>query len=474
MNLNQIFSQNRFKNFSLINFTLSKFINLLLISLAMLFSSACDKDQTYDKSKAVFAYIADDNLQIDNKLANQPIKLPPQILNTEFSGSLAHANQKIENFYKKWDYNQGKDFLKTQKEIKLTKSWSKSILYWSEKNENFHYQPVIFKQKLFVLDGSAQLFAFDLLTKKLIYKKQILDKSWLKNYRSINLSIDQDILYATMGTNHLVAVNAIDGKVIWQKQVSAVLNSKPITSDGYIYVSTDNNKTYCFNQQNGDIIWIHSGVVRSTAIFGSPEPLIYQDKVIVGYSSGEVYALNKKTAESIWVQDLNLNKAITSDFYLNDVDASLLVKNDIVYAIGNGGLLKAINVKNGQAIWKKQIAGIANFWLAGDYLFVINNDNKLIAINRNSAGIKWIKNLPDYQNPKKTLTKYIYNGLVMAGDKLVISRQDGVVMLVNVDDAKIEKTTDLGKKIVHTPLINNDKIYLQAVGRMAMEIIELM
>lgn len=341
-------------------------------------------------------------------------------------------------------------------------------------NENFHYQPIISKQKLFVLDGSAELFAFDLLTKKIIFRSQIFAKSWLKNYRSVNLSIDQDTLYATMGTNHLVAVNALNGKIIWQKQVSAVLNSKPITSDGYVYVATDSNKTYCFNQRNGDLIWTHSGVPRTTAIFGNSEPLIYQDKVIVGYSSGEVYALNKKTAESIWVQDLNLNKAITSDFYLNDVDANLLVKNDIVYAIGNGGLLKAINVKNGQAIWKKQIAGIANFWLAGDYLFVINNDNKLIAINRSSAGIKWIKNLPDYKNPKKTLTKYIYNGLVMAGDKLVISRQDGVLMLVNPHTAEIEKTMDLGKKIVHTPLINNDKIYLQAVGGMAMEIIELM
>lgn len=468
MNLNQIVARNYFKNLHL-----SKFFNLLTLAMAMLVLEGCNKDQTYDKSKAVLAYIADDNLQIDNNLVKQNIKLPQQILNSEFSGSLAYSNQKIENFYKKYNFSE-EGFLKTQKEIALTKSWSKSILYWSDKNENFHYQPIISKQKLFVLDGSGELFAFDLLTKKILYKSQIFVKSWLKNYRSTNLAIDQDTLYATIGSNHLVAVNAQDGLVIWQKQVSAVLNSKPIVVDGHIYVTSDNNKTYCFNQQNGDIVWTHSGVPRSTSIFGNPEVSVYQDKIIVGYSSGEVYAIDKKTAESIWVQDLNLNKAITSDFYLNDVDATLLVKKDIVYAIGNGGLLKAINAKNGQVIWKKQIAGIANFWLAGDYLYVINNDNKLIAINRNSAGIKWIKNLPDYQNPKKTITKYIYNGLVMAGDKLVISRQDGVLMLVNVENAEIEKTMNLGKKIVHTPLIVNDKIYLQAVGRMAMEIIELM
>lgn len=288
MNLNQIVARNYFKNLHL-----SKFFNLLTLAMAMLVLEGCNKDQTYDKSKAVLAYIADDNLQIDNNLVKQNIKLPQQILNSEFSGSLAYSNQKIENFYKKYNFSE-EGFLKTQKEIALTKSWSKSILYWSDKNENFHYQPIISKQKLFVLDGSGELFAFDLLTKKILYKSQIFVKSWLKNYRSTNLAIDQDTLYATIGSNHLVAVNAQDGLVIWQKQVSAVLNSKPIVVDGHIYVTSDNNKTYCFNQQNGDIVWTHSGVPRSTSIFGNPEVSVYQDKIIVGYSSGRSMPLIKK------------------------------------------------------------------------------------------------------------------------------------------------------------------------------------
>ena len=33
----------------------------------------------------------------------------------------------------------------------------------------------------------------------------------------------------------------------------------------------------------------------------------------------------------------------------------------------------AINADNGNYLWKKEIAGITDFWLAGDFLFVINN-----------------------------------------------------------------------------------------------------
>jgi len=453
-------------------FILKKNYFLFFAIFASLIIGSCSKDQDYDKSKAVLAYVQDNSLEIDKNLQNIPISLPEIKPNHNFLGSLTALNQVNENIEK--NYQPNNSFLFNRKnKFNIRKSWAKSFFYASSKFENFHYEPIIFKEKIYFLDSSGELLGYDLKTKKQIFESQIFDKKTVKNYRIPQISFANNKIFATIGSNHISVADAINGKIIWQKQVSAILSSKPIVSDNLLYVASDNNHLYCFNVENGELVFSHMGVNRSTAILGTPMPVIYQDKILVAYSSGEIYALNKKSGEVIWVQDLNLNKAITSDFYLNDVDANILVKNDVAYAIGNGGLMKAINIKNGSQIWKKQIAGISNFWLAKDYLYVINLENKLIAINRLNSKIKLIKQLPAYKNIKKPATKFIYNGLIMAGNKLLISRDDGVLIAVSPLDGNIENSIDIGKKISHSPIVVDDKIYLQSVGNFTIEIIEL-
>ena len=453
-------------------FILKKKFYLFLVILINFVVIACSKDQDYDKSKAVLAYVQDNSLEIDIKLQNTDIVLPKTKPNNSFLGSLSSLNQINENIEKNYQPNNSFLFNKKNK-LKLRRSWSKSLFYASSKFENFHFEPIIYQEKIYFLDSAGELFAYDLKTKNMLFKSQIFDKKTVQNYRTPQISFADNKIFATIGSNYISVVNANDGKIIWQKQVSAILSSKPIASDNLLYVASDNNHLYCFNVNSGELVFSHMGVGRATAILGTPMPVIYQDKILVAYSSGEIYALNKNSGEVIWVHDLNLNKAINSDFYLNDVDANLLVKNDVVYAIGNGGLMKAINIKNGSIIWKKQIAGISNFWLAKDYLYVINLENKLIALNRHNSKIKLIKQLPAYKNPRKPASKFIYNGIIMAGNKLLISRLDGVLIAVSPFNGTIENSVELGKKISHTPIVVDDKIYLQTVGNFTIEIMEL-
>lgn len=446
--------------------------NILIASLIILcLETGCDKDQSYDKSKAITAYIQDTNLVIDVNNKTE-ISIPKPIINKNFYGSFSQLNQDIEHFEKKYNLSSN-NFLSKKQQIIFDKNWTKSILNLSAKSQNFHHQPLIVNNQIFFIDGSGKLYCYDLITKKKKWSLQVFKNSWIKNYRSSHLSFADNKIFATIGTNHLASIDAITGKIIWQKQVSAILNSLPIFNDNQLFVVSDANKLYCFDANNSNLLWTHTGVNRNTAIFGNSEPIIYKDKVLIAYSSGEIYALNKKNGEVLWINDLNINKAVSSDFYLSDIDASMIIKNNIVYAIGNSGLMKAIDVDKGNVIWKKQIASITNFWLAGDYLFVINNDNKLIAINRNNASIKWIANLPDYKNPKKPATKFIYNGLVMAGNKLLISREDGEILLASIQDGKVEKSIKIGDKISHFPVVVNNKIYFQNVGLFSVEIIEL-
>lgn len=443
---------------------------LLIIISAALFS--CDKDKTYDKEKAVSAFIAIDPVRIDEALANVEIKIPPQE-NIDFSSANpALQNSKIENF--KFDFTfSEKGFFKKYQEIKLQSSSKFLALYLGDEVDNFVYHPVIFDNKAFIVKTSGMVYAIDLATEKTLWKKSVFAKSFIKNYKTAKISYANGNLFVINGSNQVAALSAETGEVLWVKDLLAIAISTPVSDGKNVFVLTDTNKLYALNNATGELVWMHSGVLKNTAIFGAATPVIYGDFLVVSYSSGEIYALNKNTGESLWTQDLNLNKATSSDFYLNDIDATPLVADNMVYAIGNGGAIAAFDVVSGNYLWRKKIAGITDFWGAGEFLFVINNDNKLIALSKKTGGIKWISQLPDYKKKGKAQTKFIYSGIVMAGDRLMISRSDGEFIIASPENGKIEKTYNIGRRILHAPIIVDGKIYLNSIGGWTNSLIEL-
>ena len=462
------------KNNSLEFFTITNFFyKKPLILLFLLLSLNCSSDKKYDKEKAVPAldYVSD--ITIDSSLKDIAIKLPKTQINQIWLGSASKINQQIENISKNFSYENSGWFFNKKNEINFRRTWYKNIFYYEDFAKSFVYSPIITNQKIFNIDSSGDVSAFSLQSKELLWHKRVFEKLWLKNYKVAHLGACDDKLFAVAGVNQIKALNQNNGEILWQKDLSVIFNSTPICDGNAVYISSSDNKTFALNAENGEIIWIHYGIAKSLAIFGSAQPVVYNDVLIASYSSGEIYALNKKTGESLWSQDLNSNQLHNSDFFLNDVDATPLVKDAVVYALGNGGLMKAISLKTGEDIWKKSIASVIDFWLAGDFLFVINSDNKLLAVYKKTGGIKWMAQLPNFKNPKKIVTKFNYIGIIMAGDKLIASREDGELFIISPFDGKIEKTFSLNKKVLHVPIIIENKMYFYGMNRYKTKLIEL-
>ncbi len=434
-----------------------------LIFLTLFFLSSCsDKNDDYDKAKAISAFAIVNSLHADPALEKVTITLPKQEENKLWYGSSSEQNSRVENIA--FNFSNKKPFKKTDR------IWSGFNFRFDDR---FVFSPIITDKNIFLFDGSGILEALDLKSRKRVWKTRIFPVQFLSNYQTPRIGYASGKIFAIAGINKISAINEIDGKIIWSKDIASVPISTPISDGKLVYVSTNDNKLYAFNAEDGELQWIHSGIIRPTAIFGAASPVIYKDLILASYSSGEIYAINKKTGEPMWSQDLNISKATNSDFYLNDIDATPLVKNDVVYAIGNGGLMMAIDAKKGNYLWKKEIAGVVDFWAANGFLFVINNDNKLIALSQKNGGIKWVLQLPNFVKEKKPETKILYSGVTMVGDKLLISSVRGEILIISPLEGKIEKTVKLGSKIFHSPIVVNEKIYLHAMGRYIIELIEI-
>ncbi len=451
-------------------FCRSKLNYFLIISL--FFAASCsDKKKEYDKAKAVSAFAIIDPIKVDPALEKVAINSPSQQENDSWNGSSAEQNQRFEN---------------AAKNFKTTKSWFSSVknislqessLYWtgfgSTANDDFVFAPVIKNNKIYTLNAAGKMVAYDLSSGEKLWKSRVFASKFLKNYRSPKIYLADDKIFATAGVNKIAAVSAIDGQILWSKDIASIPVSAPVSDGEMVYFTTNDNKLYALNAKDGEIQWISSAIMRSTAIFGAADPVFYKDQIIAAFSSGEVYALKKKTGELLWSQELNVSKANSSDFYLNDIDATPVIKGNRMFVIGNGGVMMAIDLTNGNYLWRKEIAGIVDFWAAGDFLFVIDNDNKLLSVQQKSGAIKWISQLPNLEKDKKPESKLIYNGVVMMGDKLVISGTDGQLLIASPQDGKVENTFEIGKRIYHAPVVVNGKIYFHNMGSYVVNILEI-
>lgn len=441
-----------------------------LIILSVI-SSCADKEDTYNKKKAVSVFAIIDTVKVDPKLKKRKITLPKQKSNKFWNGSINSQNNRVENFAK--DFSMHKRFFEDKAKIDLKKTAQIWHSFSYTRDDDYVFSPVIIDDKAFFLDDSGVLLAYNIKTEKKIWKKRVFARKYLTNYQNPKISYAKGKIFAIAGINKIAAVKAADGQLLWSKTISSVPISTPICDGKRVYVTTNDNKLYAFDATKGDLLWAMSGIMRSTAILGAADPVFHKDNVIAAFSSGEIYAVNKKTGQVQWSQDLNIAKANSSDFYLNDIDATPLVKNDVIYTIGNGGLMMAINAKTGNYLWKREIAGVVDFWMAGDFLYVINNDNRLLAVYKKTGGIKWISQLPNLKKETKPHTKRIYNGVVMAGNELIISDNEGNILVASPFNGKVKSKFESGERFYHAPIIVNGKIYLHRLGFLTIDLLEI-
>ena len=104
--------------------------------------------------------------------------------------------------------------------------------------------------------------------------------------------------------------------------------------------------------------------------------------MVAGFSSGELNAYRYENGRQVWQDALQRTSIQTSVSSLSDIDADPVIDNGQVFAVGQGGRMVALELATGQRQWEFNIAGIATPWVAGDWVFVITDDAKLLCLSR--------------------------------------------------------------------------------------------
>ena len=90
----------------------------------------------------------------------------------------------------------------------------------------------------------------------------------------------------------------------------------------------------------------------------------------------------------------------TSVASLSDIDGDPVIDNGQVFAVGQGGRMVSLELVTGQRIWELNVAGIATPWVAGEWVFVVTDEGKLLCVARATGKVRWVSQLQRYRKDK--------------------------------------------------------------------------
>lgn len=343
----------------------------------------------------------------------------------------------------------------------LTSAWTAQVPGVNGR-ERLAAPPVVAGGRLYVVDPGATVHAFDAVTGASLWRHRIGEeqRDGQRSRFGGGVSVESGVAYATSGLGDVVALDAVTGAVRWTVRPAGPLRGAPTIAFGNIFVMSQDNQLIALRASDGNREWQEGGTIAPGSVFGVAAPAAGQGTIVAGFSTGELYAYRYENGRNLWGDALARTSISVSVSTLTDIDASPVVDRGRVFAIGQGGRMAGYELLTGQRLWEMNIAGVSTPWVAGDWIFVVTDDARMIAMARASGRIRWIAQLPRWRDEEDREGAIRWTGPLLAGGRLIAVSSDGRMATVNPADGAIQPTTEISGPTRLAPLVANNMLYV--------------
>lgn len=386
------------------------------------------------------------DIAVDPALAAQPMILPEAVVNSDWAQAGGNATKSMGHLAL------GQS---------LGEAWRASVGRGASIASRLTSPPVIADGRVYTIDTVGTVRATDAASGAAIWSAQT--PSERGNEASLyggGVAFDGGRVFATNGLGYVVALDAATGAPIWQVRPGGPLRGAPSVAGGALYVMSQDNQLYSLNTTDGKVNWSAAAALQIAGVLGSSSPAIGQGTVVAGFSSGELNAYRYENGRQVWQDTLERTSINTAVSSLSDVDASPVIDGGQVYAIGQGGRLVALELTTGQRLWEANIAGISTPWVAGDWLFVLTDNARVISFSRLNGKVRWINQLPAYRKLKTKKGQIDYYGPVLAGGRLIVVGNNGALINFDPETGSFQSQTGIGAPISVPPAVANNTLYI--------------
>ncbi|HEV8391348.1 MAG TPA: PQQ-binding-like beta-propeller repeat protein [Dongiaceae bacterium] len=385
-------------------------------------------------------------LTIDPELAGTDVILPEPYVNNDWpqaGGNQTHAMYHLK-----------------ASSSALQQLWSVDIGASASDDNRLLAEPVVADGAVFAMDADSVVSAHDAATGKEIWREDLTPDDEDDDLFGGGIAwIDGKLVVSTPFAK-VFLLDAKTGEVKWEVPAPAPMRSAPAVSDGRIFVITIDNQLVVYALDDGRKLWSNVGVEEAAGLLGGTTPAVDGDIVVAAYTSGELLAFDVSDGRSIWTESLAGGARGNAIATLTDIRGRPVIDRDFVVAIGNGGVMAAIDKERGGRVWDNGLGGTQMPWVAGDFVYVLTNDSEVVCLSRADGRVKWITALPQFEDPEDKEDRIYWSGPVLVSDRLLVTGSSGLAVALSPYDGGILGKQTLPDSSHLPPVVANETIYI--------------
>lgn len=325
--------------------------------------------------------------------------------------------------------------------------WSVPIGEGNGKRNRITAQPIVAGGRVFAMDAVAQVTAVS-TSGGALWQASLLPDFDSSALSGGGLAYGDGRLFAATGYGELLALDPATGAVQWRQRLPAPAAGAPVVEGGRVFVVARDSTAWAVNVATGRIEWQFSATPSAGGMMGSAAPAIAGPRVLVPSGSGEVTAVEMATGAPVWqaiVAGERRGRPITR---ITDITGDPVVLGGSTIIGNQSGRTVAVETETGRRLWVAKEAAYGPVLPAGNALFLINDEARLVRLDAATGETVWQVDMPLYvptrrnrENRRVAITAHF--GPVLAGGRVVVVSSDGLMRLFNPADGTLVGSAEI-------------------------------
>src|SRR5690554_4523894 len=323
-----------------------------------------------------------------------------------------------------------------------------------------HLNPVVVDDLIIAADRLGVVAGFNRASGKRVWRIDLraqLDLSaggWWSKGEPMRIAgglvADRGIVYLGSENGDVVELDATKGSDKWHTQVRSEIMADPAVGSGLVVVKSSTGEITALDLESGEEKWRYATEIPALTLRGTAAPVISQGGVFVGTASGKTIVLVAENGQPAWEARLAIPTGSTELQRMVDVDSKPVLMGATIYNVAYNGSLAAIDVRNGNIVWKREYSSYQNLTMANGRLFVTDESDAVSALNPQGGVEMWSNN--DYSG--RTLT-----APVQFGNYMVVGDRFGYLHFLSITDGRTVGRLEVGEDIYTAPVVEGDTLY---------------
>ena len=331
--------------------------------------------------------------------------------------------------------------------------------YKFSKFDNFKYidvQPIFYNELLIFPDNNGTIILYD-KNQKIVWKKNIYNKSEKKLKPRLNLAIHKNTLIIADDVTRYYALNIETGETIWSKYNIAPFNSEIKIHDGFFYIVDYKNVLRSISIKDGSELWNFRTEESLTKSNTKISLVIKNENIYFNNSIGDITAVNLKSGQLVWQLPTQNNSIIRNAFQLSN--SKLVINENSILFSNNKSEFYSIDTSTGLINWKNEIKSDLRPIVIGKFIITVSDKGYLYIIDKDTGKIIRINDL--YRNYKFKKKKEIFTtGFFVGRNKIYLSNDDGKLIIAELDTGNIIDISQISGGKILQPYLHNNNLFL--------------